>query len=223
MKNKKKILITGATSGVGKRCVEIFIDKGYEVYAIGRNFDNLNYDGVKKLKCDISDYESVKNLFKDINEIDILVNNASVFKTKKFTEFNSTEIDELIDINLKGTMYVTLECLKHMKSGSRIINIGSVSGINGIKNQSVYSSSKHGLVGFSESLSQELEKDGILVSIINPGGIDTPLWNEKNKYDGNKEDMLQTTDIVNIIEYICNLPNNVVLKNITVFPKCEWH
>ena len=54
MKNKKKILITGATSGVGRRCVEIFADKGYDVYAIGRNFDKLNYDGVKKIKCDIT-------------------------------------------------------------------------------------------------------------------------------------------------------------------------
>ena len=109
-----------------------------------------------------------------------------------------------------------------MKKG-RIINISSVSGLHGIENQSIYSASKFGLMGFSDSLAQETTRKNILISNICPGGINTPLWNENNKYPGNVDDIIQSDDITKCVEFIYNLPDNMVLKNITTFPKCEWH
>ena len=144
----------------------------------------------------------------------------------KFQNFNHNEIDSIIDINLKGTMYCTLEFVKNMKQKNttgRIINIASVASIHGIENQAVYCASKYGLNGFSEALNQELIKDNISITTIFPGGVDTPLWNEKNEYPGNKNDLLKTGDIVNLIEKILDLENRIILKNLTIFPSNEWH
>jgi NADP-dependent 3-hydroxy acid dehydrogenase YdfG len=70
-------------------------------------------------------------------------------------------------------------------------------------------------------LSQEL--NDVNITTICPGGINTPLWNSDNKYDGDVNDLLNTNDIIDTINYIINSNDNVVIKQITLFPKCEWH
>ncbi len=147
-----------------------------------------------------------------------LINNASVFQSKPFAESSLEDIDTIIDTNVKGSLYCTLEAIKILKG--RIINIGSVSGLNGIKDQAIYSASKFAINGFSESLAQE---SGISVTTINCGGVNTPLWNEKNPYPGDIDKLLKPTDIVNLIDYIVNLPENITFKNVTLFPNNEWH
>lgn len=117
---------------------------------------------------------------------------------------------------------VTLHSITKMKRG-RIININSVAGLSGIKNQSLYSASKAGLKVFMDSLSQELIEKGILISNIHPGGINTELWNSGNKYPGDVTKLLDPTDIINTVDYIIGLSDNVVVKDITIFPTNEWH
>ena len=224
---KKTVIITGTSSGVGKQCVEKFLNKNWNVIGLSRtniDFYNENYFHVQ---TDIKDALSIKNSFdvisKKYKSIDLLINNAAVFKMKPLVEFNEEEINDIIDTNLKGTIFCTLNTLKIMNRG-RIINISSVSGTHGIENQSVYSSTKYALNGFAESLNQELIKKNILISTICPGGINTPLWNDKNQYPGSDVNkILNPNDIVNMIEYIVDLPENVVLKNVILFPTCEWH
>lgn len=220
-----KVVITGATGGVGNSLTKHFLEKNWEVTALVRDKNKLSESHSDNLKCievDIKNFESVKKAFGKINNIDLLINNASVFISKEFKNCNEGDINNIIDTNLKGTMYCTLEALKVMKKG-RIINISSVSGLHGIENQSIYSASKFGLMGFSDSLAQETTRKNILISNICPGGINTPLWNENNKYPGNVNDIIQSDDITKCVEFIYNLPDNMVLKNITTFPKCEWH
>ena len=220
-----KVVITGATGGVGNSLTKHFLEKNWEVAALVRDKNKLfesHSDNLKCIEVDIKNFESVKKAFGKINNIDLLINNASVFISKEFKNCNEGDINNIIDTNLKGTMYCTLEALKVMKKG-RIINISSVSGLHGIENQSIYSASKFGLMGFSDSLAQETTRKNILISNICPGGINTPLWNENNKYPGNVNDIIQSDDITKCVEFIYNLPDNMVLKNITTFPKCEWH
>jgi NAD(P)-dependent dehydrogenase (short-subunit alcohol dehydrogenase family) len=224
---KKVIVITGVSSGVGKSAVERFLKEGHIVIGLSRTPTFYQSPNFIHIETDIKNVSSIEYAFKRIqNEfifIDVLVNNAAIFKMKPFVEFSNEEIDDIIDTNLKGTIFCTLNALKCMKSG-RIINISSVSGLHGIENQTVYSSTKYALSGFAESLNQELIKRNILISTIHPGGIDTPLWNINNKYPGGSvHDLLDSNDVVDVIQYIINLPNNVVLKDITLFPKHEWH
>lgn len=232
MKNKI-IVITGITGGVGVEAAKFFTNQNWTVIGIGRNISKLkkldkliNSDLFHYVTADISSYNSVKSAFtkikKSFGSISVLINNAAIFKMKEFKKFSSKEIDEIIDTNLKGTIFCTLECLKIMKSG-RIINIGSVSGTHGIANQTIYSASKYGINGFAESLNQEIISNNIKVSTIFPGGINTPLWNDKNIYPGDVNKLLTPNDIVQAINYIINLPKNVVLKNMIMFPDNEWH
>ena len=227
------IVITGVTGGVGSETAKLFVSNGWSVIGLARNAEKLeklaaiiNSDQFHYFETNIKNYASVSRVFSQIGDmfgtVDVLVNNASVFKAKPFVNFSPEEIDDVIDTNLKGTMYCTVECLKIMKSG-RIINIGSVSGTHGIENQAVYSASKYGMNGFAESLNQEIIKTGVTISTILPGGIDTPLWNCTNPYPGSTENLLKSHDISSMIDYIANLPRNIVLKNVTVFPSCEWH
>ena len=95
----------------------------------------------------------------------------------------------------------------------------SVASIHGIENQAVYCASKYGLNGFSEALNQELIKDNISITTIFPGGVDTPLWNEKNEFSRKQERFAKDRrHIVNLIEKILDLENRIILKNLTIFP-----
>ena len=232
----KTIIVTGASRGLGKSISKKLSDDKWNVVGIARNKDEL-YSLKDELNnsffpyiCDISNSINVKstfnNIFKNFNNVNFLINNAAIFKMDKFHNFDHSEIDSIIDINLKGTMYCTLEFVKYMKQKKnigRIINIASVASIHGIENQAVYCASKYGLNGFSESLNQEIIKDNISITTIFPGGVNTPLWNKKNEYPGDVKKLLKAEDIVDLIEKILDLENRVILKNLTIFPSNEWH
>jgi len=237
---KKCIVITGVTSGLGKGIAKNFSLLGWLVIGLARDESKLkelekdlgsNFHGIQ---CDVQLIDSVKNAFNKIIKytsfIDLLVNNAAVFKMAKFIECDHEDIDRMIDTNLKGAMYVTLESIKYMglskyRQSSRIVNIASVAAKHGIVNQAIYCASKYGLDGFSEALNQEIMQDGILITTLYPGGINTPLWNNNNPYPAqeNVSNILQISDIVDLVEYISQLHERVVLKSMTVFPKNEWH
>ena len=218
MKNKT-ILITGGTSGVGKEMVTHFTKLGYDIYTLGRNSDKVNFPCKS---VDISNESEIINFINEIDNIDILINNAAIYQRSDYDNIKQSDINSVIDINLKGSIMVTLHSITKMKRG-RIININSVAGLSGIRNQSLYSASKAGLKVFMDSLSQELIEKGILISNIHPGGINTELWNSGNKYPGDVTKLLDPKDIINTVDYIIGLSDNVVVKDITIFPTNEWH
>jgi len=223
---KKTLVITGCSSGVGESIAIAFSQLGWNVIGISRDIVKLKaletrLDNFKFFQLDISNYSEVKDAFKSIEKIDVLVNNAAIFTTKPFIDCTPIEINSIIDTNLKGTMFCTLEAIKKIADG-RIINIGSVSGIHGIQNQAIYSASKFGVAGFTESIAQECVKR-VRFTTISPGGIDTPLWNDENPYPGDKTRLLKPSNITEAVKYIINLPENIVLKNMTIFPDNEWH
>lgn len=234
---RKVIVISGVTSGVGEELSRTFIDLDWSVVGLARNKEKLkklthelgkNFTGIE---TDITDENSVAASFKFINsqfkKITLLVNNAAVFKMGKFSQCSFDDINSMIDTNLKGAMYCTLEAVQIMKASkhsARIINVASVAAIHGIAGQAIYCASKFGLNGFSEALNQELIQDGISITTLYPGGIDTSLWNETNPYPGeNKEEILQPKDVVSVIKYVSELEARVILKNLTIFPSNEWH
>lgn len=233
---KKLIVITGATSGVGESLANYFTKLDWYVIGLARNEGKLtvmknvlgyNFLGIK---TDIRDRQQVGQAFKIIKQtfgnLDILINNASVFKTDEFINHTYNDIDSIIDTNLKGTIYCSLEAIKIMmqkneKAVKRIINVASVSGYHGIENQPVYSASKHAVRGFADSLSQEVRKHNILVTTIFPGGINTPLWHAYPEKDTSQ--MMKTKDVVDVIKYIIDSNEDIIMKEISFFPKNEWH
>ena len=222
----KTILITGTTSGVGAKIAYDYIEKGWNVIGFARSESLFNYSNYKHYQVDISNLDMVYKAFEQISDtkIDILVNNAAIFTMKSFSQTSFDEIGDMVDINLKGAMYVTKFALKNMEQGSRIFFINSVAGLEELENQSVYCASKHGLTGFAGVLGQELRQRGIKVTSIHPGGIDTPLWNEEIPYPcGDVSKAISPIELVKVIDFVYNSKFNIEYKTIKMFPDTEWH
>jgi NAD(P)-dependent dehydrogenase (short-subunit alcohol dehydrogenase family) len=220
----KTILITGTTSGVGAKIAYDYIEKGWNVIGFARGESLFQQPNYKHFRVDIGNPHYLNGVFEQIGNIDILVNNAAVFKMKPFSQTSIDEIDDMIDINLKGAMYVTKFALHKMKKGSRIFFINSVAGLEELENQSAYCASKHGLTGFAGVLGEELRSRGIKVTSIHPGGIDTPLWSRDIPYPcGDISKAISPMELVKLIDFVYNSQFNVEYKTIKMFPDTEWH
>lgn len=182
----KTAVITGASQGIGKAISEVFAECGALVVLLSRNQKKLE-ENVNLLKnkgynaeyfvLDVSDYTEVGKIFNKINRIDILVNNAGIFFASEVQEMNVNKWKELIGTNLNGTMYCSKAVLGQMIKNNygRIINISSVSGKVGEPFASAYSASKFGLIGFTQSLAQEVAEKGITVNAVCPGWVETEM------------------------------------------------
>lgn len=220
----KTILITGTTSGVGATIAYDYIEKGWNVIGLARSESIFDYPNYKHFQVDVTSCYEMYDIFEQIGNIDILVNNAAVFKMKSFSDTTLDEIDDMIDINLKGAMYVTKFALQKMERGSRIFFINSVAGLEELENQSAYCASKHGLTGFAGVLGEELRSRGIKVTSIHPGGIDTPLWSRDIPYPcGDVSKAISPMELVKVIDFVYNSQFNVEYKTIKMFPDTEWH
>ena len=220
----KTILITGTTSGVGATIAYDYIEKGWNVIGFARGESLFQQSNYKHFRVDIGNPYYLNDVFEQIGNIDILVNNAAVFKMKSFSQTSIDEIDDMIDINLKGAMYVTKFALQKMEKGSRIFFINSVAGLEELENQSAYCASKHGLTGFAGVLGEELRSRGIKVTSIHPGGIDTPLWSRDIPYPcGDVSKAISPIELVKVIDFVYNSQFNIEYKTIKMFPDTEWH
>lgn len=230
------IVVTGASRGLGRALVLRLAEMGHRVFAVARTQEQLDQlvaeatGEVVPIALDVRDAGAIEAAYAEIIEqhgpVATLINNAAVVENIPFAEQSLEMIDNILDINLKGTLYCTRLLLPHMieqKSG-RIINISSVAGTRGISGQASYCASKHGMIGFGDALSQELIPHGILLTTICPGAIDTPLWDpETNPYPGDLKQVIQPAELVELIEFLLRQPTRTLYKRIVMFPTIEWH
>ena len=182
----KKILITGATGGIGNSLVKKFVDLEGTVLATGTKSEKLNE--IKKnnhkvlvKKFDISDHskieEFIENASLEMGGLDILVNNAGVNVDNLSLRMKDDEWKKVIDINLTSTFLLSKHSIKKMlktKFG-RVINIASIVGHSGNLGQANYSASKAGIIGMSKSLAIEYAKKNITINCVSPGFIETSM------------------------------------------------
>ena len=229
MSNNKTAIITGGSTGIGKNISILLSQHQYDIILISRNKDSLELvkEEIKNLNnnceiipADLSKTEDFKKIFsklKEINNIDVLVNNAGVGIFNKIENISSEEWDIQMDTNLKGAFLITKGIVPGMiknKSG-KIIFINSVAGLNPYPYSSAYVASKYGLRGFSSSLREELREHNIKVISIHPGAIDTPFWNNV-KSDFPREEMLSAKDVsLSVVDAIL-APNNVVQEELII-------
>jgi NAD(P)-dependent dehydrogenase (short-subunit alcohol dehydrogenase family) len=220
----KTILITGTTSGVGATIAYHYIEKGWNVIGFARGESIFQFPNYKHFQVDVTSCYEMYDIFEQIDNIDVLINNAAVFKMKAFSNTTLDEIDDMIDINLKGAMYITKFALQKMEKGGRIFFINSVAGLEELENQSAYCASKHGLTGFAGVLGEELRPRGIKVTSIHPGGIDTPLWSRDIPYPcGDVSKAISPIELAKVIDFVCESKFNIEYKTIKMFPDTEWH
>lgn len=228
--NEKVIVITGAGSGLGSSLAYKYSELGYHVCLIGRReeklfetakcFSNKNYS---VYPLDVSSNAEVSKVFQkikqEVGQIDILINNAGVGFFDLAENLAEQEIHKMIDINLKGTIFCTQAVLSDMKerNSGTIANIISTAGLEGKITESVYSASKFGVRGFTESLSLELEGTDIHVLGAYMGGMKTDFWD--GIYDPNDiTGLMHPDDIADIVMQNMKQRKNlnvsqVVIKN----------
>lgn len=184
----KVVVVTGASSGIGSLAAQMLAEQGATVVLAARSMDKLRHvtDGWnyphKLLKLDVNDDRSVEEGFKQIYEtygrVDCLLNNAGYGKFEACTDMPVSEYAEMMSVNYMGIVRCTKAVLPQMiqsRSG-RIVNVASMAGKIGTSKSTAYTATKHAVLGFSNSLRQEVREYGITVSTINPGPIDTPFF-----------------------------------------------
>ena len=186
----KKILITGASSGLGRELAHQFAQKGnVELILVARRKEALEkvakkcetFDNVKTrvFSADIGSQDQVEQLLSSITDIDILINGAGYGIMKDFSEFCDAEVVNMFDTNVIGTIQLTTEIAKRMrerKSGT-IVTIASIAGKIATPKSSVYSATKFALIGYFNALRLELKKDNVHVMTVNPGPVATNFFN----------------------------------------------
>ena len=182
----KKILITGATGGIGYSLVDKFNLLGGSILATGTNEDKLNdlkkkYSKIKTIKFDISKHDEIENMIdkatSELDGLDILINNAGITSDNLSLRMKKDEWEKVININLSSTFYFCKFAIKKMLKNKygRIINITSIVGHTGNLGQSNYSASKAGIIGMSKSLAIEYAKKNITINCVSPGFIETKM------------------------------------------------
>ena len=239
----KTILITGATSGIGLAAAKKLANEKNQLILCGRRQYKLDeiYEELSKstnvlsLCYDVSDKNEVNRIFNDLPEefrsIDILINNAgNAHGLDTIQEGSVEDWDNMIDINVKGLLYVSRAIIPKMveKKNGHVINIGSLAGREVYEKGNVYCASKHAVNAISKAMRIDLNKTGIKVSEINPGLVETDFSNVRFKGDNNRAEKvyqgykaLQAEDIADIIEFVINRPGHVNIADILVLPQAQ--
>lgn len=196
----KVAVVTGSTRGIGRAIAEGLIDEGASVAIssrrqrdVDRAVSEYRQRGKGKavgIACDVREYRQVQQLMesvvRELGGLDILVNNAGVSHTAAVSDLKPEAWQEVIGTNLTGVFHCCREAIPPMRirGGGYIINIGSLAGANAHPTMAAYNASKFGLLGFSEALFQEVRHDGIRVSHIMPGSVDTEFSGGKKERSG---------------------------------------
>ena len=227
----KIALVTGAGRGIGKAVALSLAQSGCRVILAARTRAQLEEvhreirdRGGEALVvvADLTRDEDIQQLVESSRSwgaVDILINNAGWGKRAPVVKGNIDDWDRTFRVNLRAPMILAKQFLPNMiaKGEGAVINIGSVSGKTGEANGAAYAASKFGLIGFTQSLYEEVREHGIKVAVILPGYVDTPLIPPNRQLDRSK--MIQADDIAQAVHYVLTSPATCCPVEITVRPQ----
>jgi 3-oxoacyl-[acyl-carrier protein] reductase len=228
----KVVLVTGAGRGIGKAVSLLLAQAGCRVALASRSRDQLdavatiieeNKGEAFSVPADLTHDDEIVRLVDSIREkwgsVDILINNAGWGKRAPVARANIEDWDQTFRVNLRAPMLLAHLLVPDMisKGTGAVINIGSISGKTGEANGAAYSASKFGLIGFAQSLYEEVREYGIKVAVILPGFVDTPLIPPNRQLDRSK--MIRAEDIAQTVHFILTAPATCCPVEITVRPQ----
>ncbi len=201
--DKKVVVITGGTDGIGLATAKAFAAEGAFVYVTGRNADRLAEalaeigHGAIGVQGDVSNPADMDRLFDQIKSehgrVDVVYANAGVSESASIDDIQDDHFDRLFDINVKGTVYTVQKALPLMSAGGSIVLTGSGAGSKGFPNLSVYSATKAAIRSFARTWTVDLKSRGIRVNVVSPGMVLTPaMQTYLQANDGAEEWMKQT-------------------------------
>ncbi|MNU12692.1 NADP-dependent 3-hydroxy acid dehydrogenase YdfG [compost metagenome] len=239
----KTILITGATSGIGKSTAELLAKQGNRIIICGRRPEVLesvkaelsSLTDVFSLKFDVRNLEEVETAISSLPEewknIDVLINNAgNAHGLEPLSAGSTDDWDSMIDGNVKGLLYVSKTLIPMMKerNSGQIINISSVAARQTYANGVVYCATKKAVDVISEGMRIELTEFGIRVTNIQPGAVETDFSLIRFKGDQERAatvyagyEALKAEDIADAIAYCINAPQHVTVSDMTIYPSAQ--
>lgn len=234
----KVCVVLGGTRGIGFAIAKRMAELGMHIAILARREEELEKAGQEietlsvrylGVKCDASDFEDIGKAFKTVQDtfgrFDVLVNSAGTGVMTPFEELTQEDIDDTIDVNLKGTIYSCRQAVPYMQErGGNILNVSSMSAIRGIPDpvncNGIYTSTKFAINGFTECMQKYLLKYNIRVSALCPGSTATSWWTRWTHSFGTDE-MLPADTLADIAEMIVTAPEKVLFKQLQVLPTVE--
>lgn len=220
--SKKKVVITGASSGIGKEISLRLLNLGYQVIGISRSVTNevFNHKNFVAMPSDLSNEKSTLSTCTKLEKenIFILINSAGFGRFEPHEELSTKTITDMVFLNLTAPMLLTNSCLRSLKENDGyLININSIEAIKTSKFAGVYSATKSGLKAFGDSLFEETRKTGLSITNINPDMTQSHFYDELRFDVSQKEDeKLLASDIADAIEHILSMRKGAVVSDYTI-------
>lgn len=237
----KIAFVTGATSGIGKATAKLLAKEGYRLIICGRRTERLKELSAEvsvdtlELTFDVRNRQEVEGAIASIPEawqaVDVLVNNAgNAHGLSKLQDGDVDDWDAMIDINVKGLLYVTKALVSGMvgRGSGHIVNIGSIAGKEAYPGGNVYCASKHAVDAINNGMRMDLNGTGVKVSQVCPGLVETEFSMVRFKGDADRSksvyegfDALTAFDVADLIRFIVTRPAHVNISDTIIFPAAQ--
>jgi 3-oxoacyl-[acyl-carrier protein] reductase len=227
--NGKVAFVTGASRGIGAAVARALSEAGVAVGLASRGGDDLGLENAVGVRCNVADPAevdaAVAATVERFGRLDILVANAGVGAYGPFLELSPEFLEEMIDVNLKGTLYAVRAALPHLlESGEAdIVTLASEAGRRGLPYEAVYCASKFGQVGFTRALDHELRERGVRCTNVCPGGVATDFALEEGR--GRTTDvlagMMTAEDVAEVVMFVLTRPRTHRILETALRPVTE--
>ena len=224
----KVAFITGASRGVGAAVGRAFHDADARVALASRSGDDLGLSGALGLECDVRVPASVETAvgatIERFGRLDVVVANAGVGSYGPFLEMDPEDVEAMIDINLKGTLYTARFGLPHLiDSKGDFVSLASVAGLRAFPGEAVYNASKFGQVGFTRALDHEMREQGVRVTNIAPGGIatDFAMGSGRTPDMPELEGMMSAEEVADVVLFAVSRPRGMRMLTMSFRPMDE--
>lgn len=214
----KAAFVTGASRGIGAAVARSLAGLGVKLGLASRSGDDLGLSDAVGLQCDVRDSRQVDGAvaatLEEFGRLDILVANAGVGAYGPFLDLDPGHLEEMIDVNVKGTMYAVRAALPHLIASGEgdLVTIASEAGRRGLPNEAVYCSSKFAQVGFTRALDHELREQGVRCTNVCPGGVATDF--AMGEGQGRTPEMpelagmMRAEDVAEVVTFVLTRPRN---------------
>jgi len=209
-------LVTGASRGIGAAVARSLAVEGVRLALASRSGDDLGLDDAVARRCDVKQPDDLEALVAEAVErfggIDILVANAGVGAYGPFLDLPADQLEEMIDVNVKGTLYAVRAALPHLleSDAADIVTLASEAGRRGLPLEAVYCASKFAQVGFTRALDHELREHGVRCSNVCPGGVATDFAMGRGRTANMPElaGMMTPEDVAEVVLFVVTRPRN---------------
>ena len=222
-------LVTGASGGIGAAVARSLAEQGVRLGLASRSGGDLGLDGSIAAPCDVRDPAAVGAFVEQIvarfGRLDIVIANAGVGAYGPFLELDPGNLEEMIDTNVKGTIYTIRAALPHLleRDGADIVTVASEAGRRGLPFEAVYSASKFAQVGFTRALDHELRPQGVRCTNVCPGGVATEFAMGRGRTPDMPElaGMMSADDVAEAVLFVLTRPRNHRILEMAFRPMTE--